>query len=117
MTYLGPIFEDVCREYCYEMMKAGRIGFTTIGRWWSRNEEIDIVALDEENSTIYLAEAKWSEKPVGVNILEDLRRKAALVDWRTGKRREKYILFSKSGFTEAVEELSGRDESVILYGL
>lgn len=115
--YLGAVFEDICREYCAEMMAAGRISYTIVGRWWSRNEEIDIVALDEENSAICFAEAKWSDKPVGVNILDGLRRKAALVDWRAGKRSEKFILFSKSGFTEAAKALAAKDESVILYGL
>jgi hypothetical protein len=74
--------------------------FDRVGRWWDRNEEIDLVALDEKENRILFGEAKWSVKPVGVNILEDLRRKSRLVDWRRASRKERFCLFSRSGFTE-----------------
>ncbi len=83
--YLSFVFEDVCREYCLELMRKGKIHFTAIGRWWHKNEEIDLVALDEENKQIYFGEVKWSKKPIGVDILDDLRRKAALVEWNRDK--------------------------------
>lgn len=47
-----------------------------IGRWWDREEEIDIVALNEERKEILFGEVKWTKRPVGVNIYEELRRKA-----------------------------------------
>lgn len=111
--HLSFVFEDVCKDYCLELMRDGRIRFTSIGRWWQRNEEIDIVALDEENKEIYFGEAKWSKKPVGIDILDDLKRKTSLVEWNSGKRTEHFILFSRSGFTDAVRE-RGKKEGVLL---
>ena len=35
---------------------------------------------------------------------EQLKEKTALVDWNAGKRKERYMLFSKSGFTEGMVE-------------
>ncbi|MBF0566716.1 MAG: ATP-binding protein [Nitrospirae bacterium] len=110
--HLSFIFEDVCKQYCLELMRDGRIRFSTIGRWWQGNEEIDIVALDEENKEIYFGEAKWSKKAVGIDILDDLKRKADLVEWHKGKRKDHFMLFSRSGFTDALRERA-RQENVL----
>lgn len=111
--HLSFVFEDVCKQYCIELMKEGRIQFSSIGRWWSRNEEIDIVALDEEKKEIYFGEVKWSRKPLGIDILDELKRKAASVEWNSGKRKDKFILFSRSGFTDALKE-RGKKEGILL---
>ena len=78
------------------------MAFTAIGRWWDRNEEADIVALDEEGGTAWFGECKWSRNKVGIDVYEDLVRKAGLVTWRAGMRRDRFILISRSGFTEAM---------------
>ncbi|MGD0236349.1 MAG: ATP-binding protein [Syntrophorhabdales bacterium] len=111
--HLSFVFEDVCKQYCLELMREGRIRFSSIGRWWQKNEEIDLVAVDEEHKEIYFGEAKWSRKPVGVDILDALKRKAALVEWNRGKRKETYMLFSRTGFTDALRERADK-ESVLL---
>ena len=46
---------------------------TKIGRWWDRDEEIDVVALCEDENKILFGEVKWSSKPVGTNIYENLK--------------------------------------------
>ena len=112
--HLSFAFEDVCKQHCLQLMRQDRIRFSSIGRWWQKNEEIDIVALDEENKEIYFAEAKWSRKPVGVDILDDLKRKAALVDWNREKRKEHFMLFSRSGFTDSMTKAASK-EGVILF--
>jgi len=73
--------------------------FQRVGRWWEKNEEIDLVALNEEENKILFGEVKWSNKPVGVNIYEDLKKKAQRVEWGRRTREEYFCLFSKSGFT------------------
>lgn len=112
--HLSFAFEDVCIQHCLKLMKEGRIKFSSIGRWWQKNEEIDIVGLNEEDKEIYFGEAKWSRKPVGIDVLDDLKRKAALVDWNKEKRKEHFMLFSRSGFTDAVIKTAFR-EGVILF--
>jgi len=99
--------------------------FDTIGRWWDRNEEIDVVALNEKESKILFGEVKWSIRPVGIDIMEDLKRKARCVEWKKEERQEYYCLFSRSGFTEALikrarkandaSELSRTGERVFLF--
>lgn len=89
-------------------------GFHKIGRWWDKNEEIDIVALNEQTNVILFGEVKWSNKKVGTNIYVDLKRKAQKVEWRMGNREERFCLFSKSGFTPDMLKLA-RKEKVLLF--
>lgn len=112
--HLSFAYEDVCREHCLDLMREEKMRFTSIGRWWQKNEEIDIVALDEENKEIYFGEVKWSRKPVGVDILEDLQKKANLVDWNKGKRKERFILFSRSSFTHGLKERAEKEGILLI---
>ena len=85
-----------------------------IGRWWDKNEQIDLIALNENEDKILFGEVKWSNKPVGTNIYDDLKRKAKLVKWGTEKRREYFCLFSKSGFTDEMKKVA-KKESLALF--
>ncbi|MDK2869791.1 MAG: hypothetical protein PWP39_1026 [Pyrococcus sp.] len=44
--YTAEVFEDVAKEFLLTLNKSGRLPFrfTRIGRWWYKNEEIDLVA-------------------------------------------------------------------------
>lgn len=111
--HLSVVYEDVCKELCLRFMKEGKIHFTTIGKWWIKNKEIDLVAIDEEDKSIYFIECKWSNKKVGENVFSDLANKAGLVDWNLRKRKEHFILFSKSGFTESMQNMA-KERNIIL---
>lgn len=87
------------------------------GRWWDRNHEIDVVAIDEDRKRILFGEVKWSRNKVGLNILEDLQRKAALVPWRKGNRHEQWALFSRSGFTDALRGAAKKENVLLVEGL
>jgi len=86
----------------------------TIGRWWNREEEIDLVAVNEERREILFGEVKWSSRPVGIDVWADLKRKASLVDWCAGERTERFCLFSRSGFSKEIRDLA-RKERVALF--
>jgi hypothetical protein len=86
-----------------------------VGRWWSKEGEIDIVGLAEDENTVVFGEVKWSVNPVGTDILDNLERKAKLVDWRKGERKEYFVLFSRSGFTENLEKLAGERGDLLLW--
>ncbi len=97
-------------------MKNGVMHFTSIGKWWLKNEEIDLVAIDEEERKIYFGECKWSRKKVSEDVYHDLVRKSGLIDWHTKERQERFILFSKSGFTEAMHRLAKEKEIILIEG-
>lgn len=113
--HLSQAYEAVTREICARLMEEGHMQFTVIGKWWSRNEEVDLVALDEETRTAYFGECKWSNKKVGVNVYEDLIGKSHLVDWYNDDRTSRFMLFSKSGFTERMLELGKKEEVLLVH--
>lgn len=120
-TYMGLVFEQVCRDYLLNQNRHGKLPFlfTSIGRWWGtdpktrQNEEIDLIA--NEGKDYLIGECKWRNEPMDMPILNRLREKA---DIFCAKRKKTwFILFSKSGFTQSVKETAARDESVILVDL
>jgi len=112
---IAHAYEDVCRELCLSLMAEGQLSFTSLGRWWSRAEEIDLVALDEDSKTAFFGECKWSNKQVGVNVYEDLIRKSNQVEWKLDSRKNRFILFSKSGFTEAMFDRANRENVLLVH--
>ena len=90
------------------------VEFESYGRWWDRNEEIDLVALNNQTNEILFGEVKWSNKPVGTNIYEDLKKKSQRVEWGKKNRKEYFALFSKAGFTPNMRKIAN-EESVYLF--
>lgn len=109
--WVSKVYENLSRE---SLMWNNKIPFLirNLGRWWDKNEEIDIVALGENE--ILFGECKWSNKHVGLSVLYKLKEKAKVVKWKNDSRKEYYILFSKSGFSEELIEASQKDSSIIL---
>ena len=64
---------------------------------WQGKGEIDIVALEEDTKDILFAECKWERGKVGTDVAVDLLRKADLVDWMPSRRKEHFVIFSRSG--------------------
>ncbi|EEB74157.1 ATP-binding protein [Thermococcus sp. AM4] len=86
-------FEDLAREF---LLFKRPFEFETLGRWWFRGEEIDIVALGGDIAS--LIEVKWrdlSERDAG-RILKGLEGKAELVRF-DGKFRFGIIARSVEG--------------------
>lgn len=113
--FTSHVFEEVCRSY----VKKGfldNLKFNQVGRWWSKDAEIDIVGLNEDDNTILFGEVKWSINKIGMDILADLKRKAVLVEWGQMPRKEYYALFSRSGFTQELAQ-AATNEGVLLCAL
>ncbi len=116
--YMGLVFEKICQDYMMEKNIKGELPilFTSIGRWWGTDPltrtqvEIDLIANDGKEYLI--GECKWRNEKLDLTVLQELKKKADVFS----KKREQtwYILFSKSGFTQAVIEESEKNESVIL---
>lgn len=98
------------------MARQGTLPFLpeSIGAWWNRNAEIDVLAISRTEKIALVGECKWSIKPVGVNVLEDLKQKAQVLI-RTGEiGRPYYALFSRSGFTSTLEA-QAQENGVMLF--
>ncbi|MGL4787778.1 MAG: ATP-binding protein, partial [Cetobacterium sp.] len=109
--WVSKVYENLSRE---TLMWDSKVPFPikNLGRWWDKNEEIDVVALGENE--ILFGECKWSNKQVGLSVLYKLKEKAKAVKWKNDSRKEYYVLFSKSGFSDELIETSQKDSTIIL---
>lgn len=115
--FVSQAFEDLSREFILGLATSGKLPFLPerIGSWWDDNEEIDVVALSEADGALLAAECKWSNRPVGVDVLGELERKVAVME-RTSREQRPNVtlaLFSKSGFTDALRKIA-RKRGVVL---
>ncbi|WP_297607574.1 ATP-binding protein [uncultured Sutterella sp.] len=116
-TFLGPVFEDVCRQYLRRRLAAGTLpgGFTEFGRWWGayarerRQGEIDIVGVAPDNVRLFCA-CKWRNAPTTEDVLDSLNELSK--QFRYTERH--LMLFSKSGFTDGCRQLARRIGNVEL---
>jgi AAA+ ATPase superfamily predicted ATPase len=104
------VAKEIIKNYECEIFQ-----MSNIGRWWDRNEEIDVVAYDDEKNKILFGEVKWSNKAVGINIYKNLKRKTQKVELAREKRREYFCLFSKSGFTKDMRQLAKREKIILFH--
>jgi AAA+ ATPase superfamily predicted ATPase len=111
--HLSGIYEKVALETVWQNRDAF-FPFSKAGRWWDRNNEIDLVAISKQHDSILFGEVKWSEKPIGVDIYEALKEKSKKVEWASKKRKEYFCLFSRRGFTEAMIRRA-KEEDVRLF--
>lgn len=109
--WVSKAYERLCLE---SLITHEEIDFpiSKVGRWWSKNEEIDVVGLGEKE--IIFGECKWSKKHVGLSVLFALKEKAKKVKWKNNSREEYFILFSKSGFSLDLIEAAEKDSRIIL---
>lgn len=119
--YTGMVFERACKQYCLRKNREEALPFlfTEIGRWWGTDPvtrsqaEIDLVASDGES---YLfGECKWRNEPLDLGVLNALREKADV--FRKDRGGSWFLLFSKSGFTDAVKKAAADDPHVLTVGV
>jgi AAA+ ATPase superfamily predicted ATPase len=95
-------FEELCTEWVLVQARSGKLPFgpEIVGSHWSKDAQIDIVALNWQEKAILLAECKWGTSKLGRSIVQQLIDKAPTVvpgkDWQVH-----YALFARAGFTDA----------------
>lgn len=112
-SHTAFVYEDVCREEL-AVRKDLPCHFPKIGRYWDKNTEIDIVAVNEEEGVILFGECKYWSGSVDVDVFYQLQEKAGHVTWHRDDRKELYCIFSMNGFTPRLQELAGSREDLIL---
>jgi len=117
--YLGEVFERVARQFLIKLNIESKLPFkfTKIGRWWDKEKEIDLVAINSITGEAGFFEVKWKELPYknAMKILKELKEKrksvkistkaehygliAKHVDRKEKLREEGYLVFDLSDFT------------------
>ena len=127
-SFMGSVFEEMCRYYTLKQGIAGQYGcfVTTVGTWWgvenikdkngdtrTQSAEIDVVALSETDKKAVIGECKFKNEKIDKGIYETLLRRGKLLSSKY--KITKYIFFSLSGYTDWFESIS--DEDVLLLTL
>jgi AAA+ ATPase superfamily predicted ATPase len=115
--YVGHAFEKCAVQYMWARLKAGSLpfSFNKIGRWWGNNpkerreEEIGFIAY--AGAEAMFGECKWRNQLLGEDALNELIRKSEMFP---AFQTRHYILFSKSGFTDALAARAEGRGSIVL---
>ena len=112
-SYMGSVFEEMCRYYTLEQGIQGTYGsfLTQTGTWWgveqvidedgkrySQSADIDVVGISSVDKTAVVGECKFKNEKIDKEIYETLLRRSNLLSGNYHIIR--FLLFSLSGFTK-----------------
>ena len=92
-NFVGFAYEEIALEY---LKTDPQFSDYIFGRWWDKEEEIDILGLDNSRNRIIFGEVKWrdlSEKDAR-QVLNRLVEKSVNVKWGNSPEK-KYLLIGK----------------------
>jgi len=111
-------WETACREHIWRLAASGQLGFQPekVGRWWSAQAEIDLVAVNYAEKRALLGEAKWMAKKVGMPDLAGLEQKRTA--WLASVPQEDwdvmYALFGRD-FTADLLATARQHDHILLF--
>lgn len=111
VDHVAHVFENLSVKRMYKLNLP--LVLDKCGSWWDKNTEIDVIGVSANNEIIF-GECKWSENQVGLSVLKDLQAITKEVQWGSKQRKEYFILFSKSGFTEDLIQFQKEQANLFL---
>jgi len=105
--YFGLCFEYLVEELLKQKIILELEKFGMISKWWHKDKEIDVVALNERTQEILFVECKWKDKVNAQKVCKELAEKTEEVQWHNKERKESFAIFAKS-FSKRIEEFEGR---------
>jgi len=112
-SFMGSIFEEMCRYYTLEQGILGAFGsfITQTGTWWGveqltdeegnryqQSADLDVVGISSVDKTAVIGECKFKNEKINKEIYDTLVRRSTLLSGNYIV--SKYLLFSLSGFTK-----------------
>ena len=118
--YMGEVFEDMCRYYTLLLGVKNKLPclITKTGKWWGTNPnkkeetDIDVVGLDLINKNAVLGECKFKNELLDKKVFESLKERLGLIDSRY--KTVKFLLFSKSGFSDWIIENKDKEDIITI---
>jgi AAA+ ATPase superfamily predicted ATPase len=108
-------FEEISRDWVRAMGKQRRLPVIpeVVGSHWSKEEQLDVVAMSWRDRKMLVGECKWGLDRVGRDVVTELLEKAARVR-PDEKFRVSCAVFARSGFTEAARAEARAHEVILL---
>jgi len=116
--FVSETFESLCHEALPTLYPEYRLTQLP-AQWWYKRHEIDVVA-PTDRGTLLVGEAKFTNAPLGYDVLTTLENTVTHIDWTTeagDSPAYEYVLFSRSGFTESLEDAATERDDLGLVSL
>jgi hypothetical protein len=106
VLYTSRKFEDICRQYIRKLNISGDLPFRfdKMGRYFTGNVEIDIVAISKDKKNILIGECKYKNTPFDRGDYDSLKEKSV----NNNEANKYYYLFSKSGFSKELKAMENK---------
>ena len=117
LDFIGThTFEELCRDWVGDVAEMGELPFLPerIGSFWSRQAQVDVVAINWRSKEIMLGECKWGQKPVGRDVLQTLIKKTDKVLPGSTTWQVHYAFFARQGFTESAQSLAAEHNALLI---
>ncbi len=121
--YVAFAYEKICADIFESLCKNGELDFTPsrIGSFWQNDigtdTQIDVAAVDTTHKTLFFGECKYHKNPVDAdvyfNLTEKVKNNSEIKKAYSGYKII-YGVFSKSGFTKRLLEVSLENEALFL---
>lgn len=118
-AYVGRVgYEELCRRHIAALADRHELPFELldVGRLWDRRTEIDVAGIDRKAKSALVGECRWRGTRVSEQVLDDLRARAEALPALRGSKVH-YALFSRAGFTSALEKRARKDGVLLVDGV
>ena len=121
--FVAFAYEDICKEIFARLCSDKAIGFTPskIGSYWlndkSGNTQIDVMAVDTVNKRLFAGECKYHNQPIDADVYFELVKKvdnSSEIKSAFKGYTVIYGVFSKSGFTSRMTDISNSNPNLFL---
>lgn len=121
--FVAFAYKDICKEIFARLCSDKAIDFTPskIGSYWlndkSGNTQIDVMAVDTVNKRLFAGECKYHNQPVDADVYFELVKKvdnSAEIKSAFKGYTVIYGVFSKSGFTGRMTDISNSNPNLFL---
>ncbi len=117
LDFIGThTFEELSREWVRIISDLGELPFLPerVGSFWSKEAQVDVVAISWRTKQILLGECKWGQKPVNQNVIQTLIDKTEKVLPGSVTWRVHYAFFARRAYTSAAQTLAKKHNAQLI---
>jgi uncharacterized protein len=117
LDFIGThTFEELCRDWVGISAEMGAFPFLPerTGSYWSKQAQVDVLAINWRTKDILLGECKWGQQAVGRDVIQALVDKTEKVLPSQVKWQVHYAFFARSGFTPAAQALAQEHQAQLV---
>jgi hypothetical protein len=117
LDFIGThTFEELCRDWVNIKAEMGELPFLPekTGSFWSRNAQVDVLAINWRTKDILLGECKWGQKPVDKEVVQALIEKTEKVLPSQAKWQVHFAFFARTDFTQKAQRLAQEHQGILV---